>query len=618
MDPIIEAISKLMPLGAWFEKMGWGKELGEAVAVVIVTLLLGALIFWVTRLWKHYENLKAARNLMPQFDEASIRQARRYYIPTQYQNASPTRQEEPGFTHQYIARAELIPFFINNAFNTKVESERFYLILADSGMGKTTFMINLYMTYHSFFNHKKRRKMRLFRFSHPDTLSDINAIHGNEARNTILLLDALDEDPNIVSKNLAMTDTEAFQNRLDEIINATRSFCEVIITCRTQYFPGQENDPYELTIKRPDEKGFYTLNKIYISPFSDKDVKRYLNKKFGLFGWINHKKKRALKVVQMSNLILVRPMILSYIDYLIEEKESFQSIYEIYETLVNRWLIREGEKRKKNADRVDYINNLRKVSEKCALEIYQNWPIRTYLKKEEAVKIAHNNNIDLRAEEITGQSLLTCDGDGNWKFAHKSIWEFFLAREAIENFTFFKSFNFFGMDMAFHFFEERNKLMILGIPAGRLKRDPKLYSFFWTLYANPFEASIPISSKNINKEVGVFILKTLTNPTILKGALISFFYTILKMEKREQTNLESGAKEIAKIIYKAHKITLTADDANQLANALNDKYGFEQYSPEVGDSPDFSGFRILSTQEHEYALHFSDRPLLNVGLFLPN
>ena len=43
----------------------------------------------------------------------------------------------------------LTTFNIKDAFDEKKESNKYYLILADSGMGKTTFMINLYVRYHS-------------------------------------------------------------------------------------------------------------------------------------------------------------------------------------------------------------------------------------------------------------------------------------------------------------------------------------------------------------------------------------------------------------------------------------------------------------------------------------
>ncbi len=483
-EKIIEAILKLLPFGPCLQYLGLNEEQSAALSVLLAVGLLWGLYLGVKKAATLWELRKNARNLMPQFDYQSIRQATRIYIPTQYQNAAPSRQDEPGFTHQYVARNPLIPFFIQTAFDEKADQERFYLILADSGMGKTTFMINLYLRYHSPFNRRLKHKMRLFRFSNPDTLPEVKAIPPEEARNTILLLDALDEDPGIVSKAPGMTDAEAFQRRVNEIVDVARYFREVVMTCRTQYFPGQEDDPYEINIRRPDEKGFYRLNKLYLSPFTDEEVRRYLRKKYGRLPFIHRRKKaRAADIVKRSRLLLMRPMMLSYIDMLIDGEAPPDSLYGIYEALIEKWLQREGEKRRKTGDRPAFIDNLRRVSLETAKEIHAHWTQhrRLYLTKEEAVAIAARHDIELRPEEVTGQSLLTCDGAGNWKFAHKSVFEFFLARLAINEPTLLVSFHFTGMDVARQFLVEKNILplfvpikggeFLMGSPEDELERE---------------------------------------------------------------------------------------------------------------------------------------------------
>lgn len=460
MDKIVEAILKLQPFGNILKKLGLSDDWSALFSVILITLLvalISKLYIACRKRYKFQEN--AIEDIKPQFDHLSIKKARKFYIQTQYQNASPARQEEPGFTHKYIARNKLIPFFIKTAFNEKTDSERFYLILADSGMGKTTFMINLYLRYNSFLTYSRDYEMKLFRLSNPDTLNQVKSIQTEDAKKIILLLDALDEDLGIISTDPNISDANAFQNRIDEIIEITKNFREVLITCRTQYFPGQEEDPYELKIKRPDEKGFYILNKLYISPFNEKEVKKYLNKKFGVIPFIHRKKKkRAFKIVSKSKNLVMRPMLLSYINYLIEDEVTNATTYNIYDTLVTKWIHREAEKRKGLTDRGTFITNLRKLSIKTAIVIYYNWRNegRMHISKEESLMIAREFEIELKPEEITGQSLLTCDGIGNWKFAHKSILEFFLANEVSENPNFLKEMHFKGMDMVRKFYEELN------------------------------------------------------------------------------------------------------------------------------------------------------------------
>ena len=575
MDKLIKAILEFLPFSAWLEQAGLSKELSNGLSVVFGAALLWWLSTVVKNLLKRWKLQKTAKVLDPQFDYAAMRQATRYYIPTQFQNASPAREDEPGFTHQHIIRNPLIPFFIKNAFNEKTESERFYLILADSGMGKTTFMVNLYLRYHSIFNRHRhsRHKMRLFRFSNSDTMTQVAAIKYEEAKNTILLLDALDEDPFIVSKDLTMTDAQAFQKRLDSIIEATRNFAEVVMTCRTQYFPGQEDDPYELKVKRPDERGFYTLKKLYLSPFTMGEVKQYLRKKYGYMPFVHrNKKKRAMQVIGQAKHLVMRPMMLSYIDLLVGNNRTFDSDYAIYDTLIEEWLKREADKRKyREADRKVFIENLRQLSEQTALALWdvRQAESRSHLTKAEAVAIAEQNNIPLRPEEVTGQSLLTCDGAGNWKFAHKSVWEFLLAKQILSGSALVRTFHFAGMDMVKHFLGLDNFVYVEGgiFERGKPKHQVKLGGFLIAKY--------PVTQAEYTKVKG-------TNPSHFKN------------DKSNPVEQVSWFDSIA------------------FCNQLNEQYGFPKTYSEEGlllaadgkptqSLAQVSGFRLPTEAEWEYA-----------------
>lgn len=180
-------------------------------------------------------------------------------------------------------------------------------------------------------------------------------------------------------------------------------------------------------------------------------------------------------------------MLLSYIDYLIEGEFTKITTCSIYDKLVSKWLEREAEKRKGIADRESFMKDLENLSFKTAIAIYTNWRKegRMYVTKEEALRIAEQFAIQLKPEEITGQSLLTCDGIGNWKFAHKSILEYFLANEALQRPMFLKDMNFKGMDMAKKIYEELDPRLILfdqskikdkGFP-NEIKRLPEYYIY---------------------------------------------------------------------------------------------------------------------------------------------
>ena len=298
------------------------------------------------------------------------------------------------------------------------------------------------------------------------------------------MLDAFDEDKKLIppAEPDGLSDDERFRRRLDEIIEAVRDFREVVITSRTQYFPGQENQPYELQIPRFDEKGFHKLAKIYLSPFDRKEIKRYLNKKYGrLKFWNRRKKQTATAIVNNSPKLMVRPMLLSYIDYLVESKKPFANTYEIYETLIDKWIEREADKRKhQTRDREKFKQDLHQYSRLVAVEIYRQRAEAEmlHLKKAAALAVARNHKIDLQDYEITGQSLLTRDAEGNWKFAHKSIWEYLIAKEALRNIRFATEINFAGMDMGRQFYREimpefafiKSGTFLMGSPESEVDR----------------------------------------------------------------------------------------------------------------------------------------------------
>jgi len=91
----------------------------------------------------------------------------------------------------------------------------FALALADSGMGKTTFMINLYIRYKNAFRlpfAPQKYDIKLFPLGYPNILEDIEKV--KDKKNTILLLDALDEDLEAIKDH---------QKRLNEILSKVKT-----------------------------------------------------------------------------------------------------------------------------------------------------------------------------------------------------------------------------------------------------------------------------------------------------------------------------------------------------------------------------------------------------------
>ena len=127
------------------------KQLGVSGTILVVLGILGSVVGIISSIvkfvqWTILKNNQwlLNENLRPYFSTSDVERATRYYIPTKFQNVSPTADDEPGKSHLASAKQLLMPMFLDKAFKDSGDNTKYYLILADAGMGKTTFMINLF------------------------------------------------------------------------------------------------------------------------------------------------------------------------------------------------------------------------------------------------------------------------------------------------------------------------------------------------------------------------------------------------------------------------------------------------------------------------------------------
>ncbi len=438
---------------------GWGlKGLAEYVGLILFFLLgSGVGVGILTGLWKlmkagvNFRNRRILnRDLHPFFTPVEIKKATRYYVPTQCQNIAPSKELEPIHTHAFATKEKLIPFFMKKAFKfkTDINAQRFYIILADSGMGKTTFMINLYLRYISQWFGKKY-SIKLLPMGYPDIDKELDRIKIEQKRNMVLLLDAFDEDNEAV-KN--------YKDRLDKIIKEVKDFRKVIFTCRTQFFPSEEEEPGETGIlKFGGDKGSHIFRKLYISPFDEKDIKRYLNKKFSIFNF--KKKSRARQIVRHSPNLMVRPMLLSYIDDLLKGSRNYELTSQVYGELINKWIERESRRVSEKDKREHFRKELYKFSQAVALDIYRHRESRKGLiiNAQDIEPFAKEHKIQLEQMEMKSRSLLNRNAQGKYKFSHKSVLEYFLALELANSIKFYNKFSFDGMEQAKNFYTDIRK-----------------------------------------------------------------------------------------------------------------------------------------------------------------
>ncbi|NBJ95489.1 pentapeptide repeat-containing protein [Parablautia muri] len=389
--------------------------------VSIVTAILSGVFFIGGAVYGVIANIlrqKLKRNQYKYLNlvvDNQTKQSMKYYIPTRAQEVDPC--DDVCTTDSFI---KLIPFFINKVF--KNSDTRYFVILADSGMGKTTFLLKLFFEYY-----KKLIKEYDIVFIPLSLESSIERIRGIQNKTTtILLLDGLDEDRYAI---------EDYNKRLKDICDETELFYKVIISCRTQFFPDSDSEPRH-TKKRSFGVGKKSIEfvKYYISLFNEKEINIYLSKKYNPI-FERNKIRRSQKVIKNCPELMVRPMLLAYIDDLIEDKErEYNYAYEIYNQLVYSWIEREA------------INNetLYNFSEKIAEYMYSNKTV--YIKGNIIQKICEEYGIQLSSFEAKTRSLLNRNANGIYKFAHKSILEFILANKAIKDTQFRKVIMLNGFD----------------------------------------------------------------------------------------------------------------------------------------------------------------------------
>jgi len=354
MEKIYDIISE--PISEWLKKFGIfiSKEL-----VLILLIGFGLLFtFIIIKIYSHINKvntIKKSKSLHPFFSYNEIHNASSNYIKQNFQNIAPSKEDELIYTHSSVAKQPLLKFFLNS-FSDKSD-KRFFILLADSGMGKTTFSLNLYRKYNSFWRYllgKNKYDISLIPLGYDNADQHISELKNNNAHlNTILILDALDEDNNaIVNSN----------NRIRELIDLTKEFRFVIITCRTQFFNNENLEPKSTNIPRlGTKKGYYSFEKLYLSPFTNSDVDWFIDKKYGILKFFHPKKKKAKKIVKNSPYLMARPMLLDFIEDIVDSNKDFNYTFNVYEALIDSWLERETFNVSKNK-KFTYKNDLLKFS----------------------------------------------------------------------------------------------------------------------------------------------------------------------------------------------------------------------------------------------------------------
>lgn len=374
-----------------------------AIASAIYPLITGMIWIWDGLQQSRTQRLLEKRVGANLYTSSVLDQATRYYIEPDCSNIDPAREEEVRNVRAPKEKA----FAAIDDFFEKQSIYRHMIILADSGMGKTSLLINYFVRNH---NQRNPHKIKLLPIGIPDLEQLIEDVQDKER--TTIFLDAFDEDTKAIADH---------KERLSQLMYACRHFDRVVITCRTQFFPDDEEIPKETGIVRVGpraggEGAIYIFQKLYLMPLTDKQVASYLRKRYPLWQW--SKRRRAHSIIKKVPLLSVRPMLLTHIPDMLNQELTITYSFELYEAMVGAWLQREQAW-------VD-PQELRSFSERLAVDLYVNRQLRgsERLLRKELSRLVKEWDISLGLQQISGRSLLNRDADGNLKFAHRSIMEY--------------------------------------------------------------------------------------------------------------------------------------------------------------------------------------------------
>ncbi|TAD99478.1 MAG: hypothetical protein EAZ97_08695 [Bacteroidetes bacterium] len=313
---------------------------------------------------------------------------------------------------------DLFPLFLEGFLSAP---KPYILLLADSGMGKTTFLRKLFVKYAQTYPDFDLA----FVYCGQDTDEQLAQISNPEK--TVLFLDALDED--IKARN-------HLQDRLIDLGKRLAPFAKVVVSCRVQFFPNKKEE-WEYLLGNIK---FYILT---LNQFTIEEAKEYLMKKYGSKNDYfinrafyfkkynpfrkekpnyqkdylkNEKQEKAWGILKRNPSFFCRPLLLSYFDDLLDTTEPFDFLYQIFEHIVAKWAAREEPVVEGNKpNQRTYHEDMPKKSKNLAHKLYD-------------LQLSEVPLEELKDKNFQSRSLITRNRDTDkYAFTHDSFYNYFLA-----------------------------------------------------------------------------------------------------------------------------------------------------------------------------------------------
>nr|VFJ92322.1 MAG: Formylglycine-generating enzyme, required for sulfatase activity, contains SUMF1/FGE domain [Candidatus Kentron sp. LFY] len=353
----------------------------------------------------------------------------RHYIEPYCQYHDPTGHEDrQSISHVGNPVFSTINTFLKDDVPPSHDGARQMFIFSDTGMGKTSLLVMLKLSQLMDFwpqgYHCLLLKMG------EETLERIIE-YPNQA-DTVLLLDALDEDP------LAWGN---FEERLLSILAATGSYRRVIITCHARSFPkvvyDSRIDHGQARIDSGQVRiGSCIYPTIYLTPFDDDQVARYLARCYP-DQWFdrflrrdNFMQRRARKLVKAMDSLRFCPLLLTRIHDILALGETGirkYNLYTFYQTLIETYLAREESKLRRRLVKPSDRESLWIIC--IAVATFLQSKGNRSLSQAALKQLVEELSLvaDLERFDVGKGSLLERNRDGDLWFFHNSIQEFLVA-----------------------------------------------------------------------------------------------------------------------------------------------------------------------------------------------
>ncbi len=381
----------------------------SSVIEIVGGIFFGILGFFWKKIYSVYQEKKKIDKKLWEIFGTYYKNLIQLYIPVFFQRKPPTSQD--------LNDEKLYSFLLNEILR---KPKIFYYIFAETGMGKTAFLVNFYKKYKSRWC-RKPAKLEIYVLN-DFNINDFDRNFTGNKKETVLLLDALDEHK--------CNNKEEFNKFFSQLIECVATFKGAIITCRSQYLNSE-------FIKK------YSEHCLYLSYFSEEQVNTFLSKKFPFWKMGNSKKRKIAKEIIFSKQdkhkilnVANRPLILQWIDEIIDEKDNLKYNFSFFKIIIAKWLKRENDKSQnspENQQKIDVakLNN-------AALELFLHKNISTQ----------ELNKID------ETRSLFKQNADGNFTFLHNSFYYYLLAKLIFEQIIDYNDFDFNTFAEVKKFFNE--------------------------------------------------------------------------------------------------------------------------------------------------------------------